>query len=74
MPSTSLLRHWLRAAQVVLALLVLNPAGLRAEVATDPMGVNRSDIFVMLNPKSEWTRFDDKEKLVIMALNGKIHR
>ncbi len=35
MPSTSLLRHWLRAAQVVLALLVLNPAGLRAEVATD---------------------------------------
>ncbi|MCA9249117.1 MAG: efflux RND transporter permease subunit, partial [Planctomycetales bacterium] len=36
----------------------------RAEIATDPMGVNRSDIFVMLKPKSEWKRFDDKEELV----------
>jgi cobalt-zinc-cadmium resistance protein CzcA len=36
----------------------------RAEIATDPMGVNRSDIFVMLKPKSTWKRFDDKEELV----------
>lgn len=36
----------------------------RAEIATDPMGVNRSDVFVMLKPKSEWTRFDEKEELV----------
>lgn len=36
----------------------------RAEIATDPMGVNRSDIFVMLKPKKQWKRFDDKEELV----------
>ncbi|MCH5376630.1 MAG: efflux RND transporter permease subunit, partial [Planctomycetes bacterium] len=36
----------------------------RPEIATDPMGVNRSDIFVMLKPKAEWIRFDDKEELV----------
>jgi len=27
----------------------------RAEIATDPMGVEISDVFVMLKPKSEWT-------------------
>lgn len=37
----------------------------RPEIATDPMGVNRSDIFVMLNAKDHWTRFKDKEALVI---------
>ncbi len=36
----------------------------RPEIATDPMGVNRSDIFVMLKPRHAWTRFDDKEELV----------
>lgn len=36
----------------------------RPEIATDPMGVNRSDIFVLLNPKSQWKRFDDKAELV----------
>lgn len=36
----------------------------RAEIATDPMGVNRSDIFVMLKPKSQWRRFDAKAELV----------
>ena len=36
----------------------------RPEIATDPMGVNRSDIFVLLKPKDNWTRFDSKADLV----------
>ena len=35
----------------------------RAEIATDPMGVNISDVFVMLKPEDEWTRADSKEEL-----------
>ena len=35
----------------------------RAEIATDPMGVNISDVFVMLKPEDEWTRVDSKEEL-----------
>lgn len=36
----------------------------RPEIATDPMGVNRSDIFVMLKPRREWKRFETKEELI----------
>jgi len=35
----------------------------RPEIATDPMGVNISDVFVMLKPPREWTRADSKEQL-----------
>ncbi len=35
----------------------------RPEIATDPMGVEASDIFVILKPKDQW-RFDSKEELV----------
>ena len=35
----------------------------RAEIATDPMGVEISDVFIMLKPPAEW-RFDTKEDLV----------
>ena len=35
----------------------------RAEIATDPMGVEISDTYVMLQPPDTW-RFDDKEELV----------
>ena len=35
----------------------------RAEIATDPMGVEISDTYIMLRPPDEW-RFDDKEELV----------
>jgi len=35
----------------------------RAEIATDPMGVEISDIFIMLKPRSEWT-VESKEALV----------
>jgi len=36
----------------------------RPEVATDPMGVEVSDVFIMLHPKGQWTRADSKEDLV----------
>jgi cobalt-zinc-cadmium resistance protein CzcA len=35
----------------------------RPEIATDPMGVEMSDVFVLLKPTDEW-RFDDKAELV----------
>jgi cobalt-zinc-cadmium resistance protein CzcA len=35
-----------------------------AEIATDPMGVEFSDVIVMLKPKEEWTSADSKEELV----------
>lgn len=35
----------------------------RPEIATDPMGIEASDIFVILKPKDEW-RFGSKEELV----------
>ncbi len=34
------------------------------EVATDPMGVELSDVFVMLKPRGEWRRADTQEQLV----------
>jgi len=36
----------------------------RPEIATDPMGVDISDIYVMLHPKEEWTRVKTKAELV----------
>lgn len=36
----------------------------RAEIATDPMGVEISDIFVMLKPHDEWSTADDREQLI----------
>jgi cobalt-zinc-cadmium resistance protein CzcA len=36
----------------------------RAEIATDPMGVEISDVFVMLKPKDQWTTARDREGLV----------
>lgn len=36
----------------------------RAEIATDPMGVDFSDVFVMLKPIDGWTKVQDKEALV----------
>lgn len=35
----------------------------RAEIATDPMGVNVSDVFITLKPREEWTRAGSKESL-----------
>jgi cobalt-zinc-cadmium resistance protein CzcA len=36
----------------------------RAEIATDPMGVEISDILVMLKPHKEWTTASTREELV----------
>jgi len=33
------------------------------EVATDPMGIEISDVFIMLRPRSRWTRAGTKEEL-----------
>ena len=35
----------------------------RPEIATDPMGVEMSDVFVMLQPRAQW-RYDSKEALI----------
>jgi len=34
------------------------------EIATDPMGVQQSDVYVMLKPRSRWKRASSKEDLV----------
>ncbi len=36
----------------------------RPDIATDPMGVNLSDIYVTLKPKSEWKTVTTKDELV----------
>ena len=35
----------------------------RAEVGSDPMGTNQSDVFVMLKPRDQWRRGVDKDSL-----------
>ncbi|MFH1278304.1 MAG: CusA/CzcA family heavy metal efflux RND transporter [Candidatus Eisenbacteria bacterium] len=35
-----------------------------AEVATDPMGIELSDVFITLNPRGEWTRAKTQDDLV----------
>ncbi|ADO69003.1 efflux RND transporter permease subunit [Stigmatella aurantiaca] len=35
-----------------------------AEVATDPMGIELSDVFVTLQPREQWKRADTQEELV----------
>ena len=44
-------------------LTVVSKTG-RAEIATDPMGVEISDVIVMLKPHDEWTTADDREGLI----------
>lgn len=55
-----------KAEQVVLAFpevrTVVSRTG-RAEIATDPMGVEISDTYLMLNPPDTW-RFDTKDELL----------
>jgi cobalt-zinc-cadmium resistance protein CzcA len=36
----------------------------RAEIATDPMGIETSDIYVILKPREEWTSAKDREDLI----------
>jgi cobalt-zinc-cadmium resistance protein CzcA len=37
-----------------------------AEVATDPMGTELTDLFVTLRPRSEWTRAETQEELTVL--------
>jgi cobalt-zinc-cadmium resistance protein CzcA len=45
----------------------------RAEVGSDPMGVNLADVFVMLKPRSEWRPGVTKDELVA-ELNERIEQ
>jgi heavy metal efflux system protein len=36
----------------------------RAEIAVDPMGMNMTDVYVLLRPREEWTTANDREGLV----------
>ena len=36
----------------------------RPEIATDPMGVNQTDVYVMLKPFDQWTSADSREQLI----------
>jgi cobalt-zinc-cadmium resistance protein CzcA len=70
LPSVSLTHSVESAGRIERALLefpevtnVISKTG-RPEVATDPMSVDLSDIFVMLRPTSEWTSAKTREELV----------
>jgi cobalt-zinc-cadmium resistance protein CzcA len=69
-PSVSLeesVRHTTRVEQVLGELpevtTVVSKTG-RAEIATDPMGVEVSDVLVMLKPHGDWTTAGDREGLI----------
>lgn len=72
LPSVSLEESIRQAGEAERALLAAYPNEVdtvisktgRAEIATDPMGVDFSDVFVMLKPQSEWTRVKTKAELV----------
>ena len=36
----------------------------RAEIAVDPMGINMTDVYVMLKPREQWTTAHDREGMV----------
>jgi cobalt-zinc-cadmium resistance protein CzcA len=36
----------------------------RPDVATEAMGINQGDVYVLLKPREEWTRFRRKEELI----------
>jgi cobalt-zinc-cadmium resistance protein CzcA len=45
----------------------------RAEIATDPMGVELSDCIVMLRPRDEWTTAPDRDGL-LEAIEERLHQ
>ena len=70
LPSVSLAQSLDQTRQAEQALLafpevksVVTRTG-RAEVAVDPMGINMSDVWILLNPKSTWKTAHDRESLV----------
>ena len=70
LPSVSLEQSTEQARQVEKTLLefpevtsVVCRTG-RAEIAIDPMGMNMTDVYVMLKPKNEWKTAHSREELV----------
>ncbi|MCC7075356.1 MAG: efflux RND transporter permease subunit [Deltaproteobacteria bacterium] len=72
MPSTSLEESVRSTTQLERVLLeqfpdevktVVSKTG-RPEIATDPMGVDISDIFIITKPPDEWKRAENKDELV----------
>jgi cobalt-zinc-cadmium resistance protein CzcA len=70
LPSVSLAESTDLARQVEKTLLefpevtsVVSRTG-RAEVAVDPMGMNMSDVYVLLKPRSEWKTAKTREELI----------
>ncbi|MCP4638939.1 MAG: efflux RND transporter permease subunit [bacterium] len=43
-----------------------------AEVATDPMGIELTDVFVTLHPRDQWTKADTQEALAL-RMNETLH-
>jgi cobalt-zinc-cadmium resistance protein CzcA len=37
----------------------------RPDVATEAMGINQGDVYVLLKPRDQWTRFQTKEQLIL---------
>lgn len=72
LPSVSLEESIRIAGEAERAILVAYPDEVttvvsktgRAEIATDPMGVDFSDVFVILEPADRWTKVHDKEALI----------
>ena len=71
-PSVSLEESILQSGEVERAIVeafpdeattVISRTG-RAEIATDPMGVDFSDVYVMLHPRDQWTRAENQAELV----------
>ena len=70
LPSVSLDQATAQARQVETVLLgfpevasVVSRTG-RAEIAVDPMGINMSDVYVLLRPRATWTTAHDREGLI----------
>jgi cobalt-zinc-cadmium resistance protein CzcA len=71
-PSVSLEEAVVQSGSVERSLLTRFPAEIRtvvsktgrAEIATDPMGVDFSDLIIMLTPPEDWKEAHDKEGLV----------
>jgi cobalt-zinc-cadmium resistance protein CzcA len=71
-PSVSLEEAVVQSGSVERSLLTRFPAEVRtvvsktgrAEIATDPMGVDFSDLIIMLTPPEDWEEAHDKESLV----------
>lgn len=73
LPSVSLEESVMATGRIELALREAFPDEVttvtsrtgRAEIATDPMGVEISDIFVMLSPSEKWKRAQTKPELIV---------